>query len=746
LGANLASNALDIIDPDSGRLIDSVPVGKWPQYIINSPDGKRVYVSNWGSGDVSVVDLGMRSVIVTIPVGVNPLGMTITSDSHKLYVAVTAQALEHVEGELPCKVVVVDTTTYTIVKETRPGVAPRFVNISPDETRVYVNDYRGRINIIDTSSDRLVDSILLTPPTTYMPGDIAITPDDAKILVYANGIHQVLAIDTVTHALLARFDAFSSAIAISSDGRRAYIPGFRFTVIDLLSLTADYVEMPDIGGGGHKIVLSKDERIAYIADAPRDLLQVVDLENWRLMTNIPVGDMGDPEFGLAITPDGSEVFVCNGYSKDVSVVSTSENRVIDTIPMESAPAGIGISPDGTVAYVIEVQSDVRGFTHVVAIDIGTRRVIQRWSHEPVGFGNPWEVVVSPDGQNAYFGGVDGEIVVVLDIAAGVTRYIDVGLDPFNLALGEDGRLLFVSNANSDDITIIDTQTETVVGKIPIQIEGIGFIYATIADSRGKLVELPVNFVAYDRGIQGTFESVGFAFRHPRLDGCWIPISEGDYMLWIDANREDTRFVSQIYKGISDFERRAEAPRVRVTESQVTSVNFVLQDGHHVSGILVDRDDNPVSAGGSIVNAQTRASICGCIGFGSDRNGRFLVNVPDGMFDLYFDGILVAGKISVYKDVDLGKAILGPSEATPTVPVPYDIGPFGREVAVILGIAAALLGVLVLVRRRRCPRDSSVSRKPASAGEKSRVSFGSSISGLSHHESGLREDSVDSPFD
>ena len=164
LGTNVATNSLDIIDPSSGRLVDSIPVGDSPQYILISPDGQRVYISNWESGDVSVVDLGTRKVIATVPIGVNPLGMTITPNGSKLYVAVTAQTLEHVEGKRPFKVVVVNTTTNTVVKEIMPGIlgAPRFVNISPDGTKVYVNEYQGReaVNVfnIDLGSATYMES------------------------------------------------------------------------------------------------------------------------------------------------------------------------------------------------------------------------------------------------------------------------------------------------------------------------------------------------------------------------------------------------------------------------------------------------------------------------------------------------------------------------------------------------------------------------------------------------------------
>jgi len=473
LGANIETNSLDIIDPDSGKLIDSIPVGNWPQYFVKSPDGQMVYVSNWESGDVSIIDLSIRKVVATIPVGVNPLGMTITPDGQKLYVAVTAQALEHAKSESELvstwmKVVVIDTTTYTIVKEIMPGWAPRYVNISPDGTKVYVNEYRGKIHIIDSSSDKLIDSILLTRPATYMPSDIAVTPDGSKLLVFIRGTQQVLVIDTATHKILARFKAFSNTVAISSDGQRAYIPGSQFTVIDIPTLKAKYVEMPDIEiRSDSKIILSKDERIAYIVDTEKDILQVVNLENWQLVATVPVGDMGPLQFGLAITPDGNKVFVCNGYSKNISVVSTAENKVIDTIPMVSTPIGIDISPDGKVAYVIERQSG--GNSLVVVIDVATHKIIKRW-HDLIGFGNPFEVVFSPDDRHTYFGGVDGEIAVVMDVESGNTRYIEVGLNPFNITLTKDGQLLYVSNMSSDDITVINTKTEMVVDRIPIQIK------------------------------------------------------------------------------------------------------------------------------------------------------------------------------------------------------------------------------------------------------------------------------------
>ena len=47
----------------------------------------RVYISNGGDGNVSVIDTSTNTVIATIPVGKRPWNMALTPDGKKLYVA-----------------------------------------------------------------------------------------------------------------------------------------------------------------------------------------------------------------------------------------------------------------------------------------------------------------------------------------------------------------------------------------------------------------------------------------------------------------------------------------------------------------------------------------------------------------------------------------------------------------------------------------------------------------------------------
>ena len=57
------------------RLVGTVPVGHDPNWIVLSPDGKRCFVSNRGSDDVSVIDLASRREVGRVKVGSYPQRM-----------------------------------------------------------------------------------------------------------------------------------------------------------------------------------------------------------------------------------------------------------------------------------------------------------------------------------------------------------------------------------------------------------------------------------------------------------------------------------------------------------------------------------------------------------------------------------------------------------------------------------------------------------------------------------------------
>jgi YVTN family beta-propeller protein len=54
------------------KLLGSTEVGKSPDWVTLTPDGKRAYVANAASNSVSVVDIASMKEITRIPVGQVP--------------------------------------------------------------------------------------------------------------------------------------------------------------------------------------------------------------------------------------------------------------------------------------------------------------------------------------------------------------------------------------------------------------------------------------------------------------------------------------------------------------------------------------------------------------------------------------------------------------------------------------------------------------------------------------------------
>jgi YVTN family beta-propeller protein len=54
---------------------------------------------------------------------------------------------------------------------------------------------------------------------------------------------------------------------------------------------------------------------------------------------------------VAVSPDGTRVYVANYLSGSVSVIGTSTNQVITTIHGLCSPSAVTVSPGGTHIYV-----------------------------------------------------------------------------------------------------------------------------------------------------------------------------------------------------------------------------------------------------------------------------------------------------------------------------------------------------------------------------------------------------------
>ncbi|MER7693858.1 serine/threonine-protein kinase, partial [Streptomyces sp. NPDC097610] len=158
-------------EPPAPASVLSVKVGDSPQGVGVSPDGRRVYVANFTSGSVSVIDIATnRTVGSPIPVGVTPEGVGVSPDGRRVYVTNSSSG----------SVSVIDATRNRTVGSPIPvGDTPEGVGVSPDGRRVYVtNGSSSSVSVIDTATNRTVGSPI---PVGRFPQGVGVSPDGRRV-------------------------------------------------------------------------------------------------------------------------------------------------------------------------------------------------------------------------------------------------------------------------------------------------------------------------------------------------------------------------------------------------------------------------------------------------------------------------------------------------------------------------------------------------------------------------------------
>jgi YVTN family beta-propeller protein len=174
--------------------------------------------------------------------------------------------------------------------------------------------------------------------------------------------------------------------------------------------------------------------------------------------------------GMALSPDGSRLYVALNGANGLGVINTATNTLIQTIPVGNAPRQVVLADNGTVAYVSNE---------------GGRRA------RPGQFTNMSDG--TPIVSDRVTGAATTGTVSVVNLTTGTeTREIPVGLQPTALFL--HGAALFVANSNDDSMSVIDTATNRVAQTVstnPVPGARIGS-YAnaiTMPDARHVLVSI-----------------------------------------------------------------------------------------------------------------------------------------------------------------------------------------------------------------------------------------------------------------
>ena len=253
-------------------------------------------------------------------------------------------------------------------------------------------------------------------------------------------------------------------------------------------------ESLEFAGRPVDLLLTPDGKSLFIKT--NDSLIVIDAQKWSIRQKLALGkNLTGSYHGLALKSDGSVLYVTTSQTAVLEMPVTADGTVsvarhVD-IPApdkgKSTPCGIALSSDGTSAYVCLSRNNTVG-----VLDLSSGKVKKQIS---VGIA-PFAIVITQDGSEAWvsnWGGRqarDGErtakssgtpalvdergvacsgTVSLLDLKRNKELLqVETGLHPSDLAFDPAANLLYVANANSDTVSVIDTRERKIVRTIAVR--------------------------------------------------------------------------------------------------------------------------------------------------------------------------------------------------------------------------------------------------------------------------------------
>jgi YVTN family beta-propeller protein len=318
LVVNPDSNTLSLVDTASHAVLAELPIGVDPRTVAVDSAGGRAYVANRGSDSVSVVGLAAQTVIADVPVGPRPYGVVVSPDGRWLYVA--EQGID--------RLAIVDTASLEIVHTLPVADRPSGLAMADHGHTLYLS------HLLENT----ITVVSLSWPEVYLPlilkgGAAGGSPGAEAASGSSTSSRTQFSVPQPVSSTLSLFPASNllQSVVLSPDGRRAYVPHTRSNS-DNQNLTFETTVSP--------------------------LVSLIDVATGQHLwgQQLDLGSLDPPGVGLpfdaALTPDGSELWVVNAASNDLSVITLPGTPSLAAhIEVGDNPRGIVISPDGARAYV-----------------------------------------------------------------------------------------------------------------------------------------------------------------------------------------------------------------------------------------------------------------------------------------------------------------------------------------------------------------------------------------------------------
>jgi YVTN family beta-propeller protein len=282
-------------------------------------------------------------------------------------------------------------------------------------------------------------------------------------------------------------EQISSAIVFRPDGKTAYVlsstilGGGLGTVTPIRTATNTALKPITVGQDPRAMAITPDGTTIYVTNYQSGTVTPIRTATGTALAPIRVG--GNP-WAIAITPDGKTAYVANTQPGTVTPISTATNTALAPIRVGRYPLTIAITPDGRTAYVLN-----NGSGTVTPIRTATGTALAPIT-VPAG---SFSMEMTPDGTTIYVLDLgssqdqEGMVVPIRTATNTALRPIPIGHawpSTISIAITPDSRTAYVANAGTDTVIPIRTATDTALAPI------------RLADGAGPIAITPDGRTAY----------------------------------------------------------------------------------------------------------------------------------------------------------------------------------------------------------------------------------------------------------
>ncbi|MBA7649404.1 hypothetical protein ES703_57201 [subsurface metagenome] len=324
-----------------------------PSGIDVTPDNSKLFITSWPRKSLIVIDVASSNIIGEL--NIDPRAVKVSADGSNAYIFIPSSRL----GE--AKLSIIDTSSLEVTKSINlgktgcadVGPTPSYrIVLNNSETIAYINyetlqkhikppvwldpDDTGLV-AVDLVKGEVISKIAYSEHPDINYKGIALTPDDAKLLVSDSPSQTVVVVDTSTNAVIDRIKVGNNPteIKITQDGKRAYVLQQHgrtlLTIIDLETHgIIEDIQYPCGVTAQMDFELSADERYVYIPVFDSNFVHIFDMEERK---TVKVIDTGLDPLNIAITADKRYIYVSEVTGDQISVIDTTTNSLIKTIKL-----------------------------------------------------------------------------------------------------------------------------------------------------------------------------------------------------------------------------------------------------------------------------------------------------------------------------------------------------------------------------------------------------------------------------